>query len=75
MFGGEAAYREFVLKRHMWKFGLLPAEVEEFLAPYGWTVREQLGPQEYAESYLRPSGRVLPVSEIERAVHCVKVTA
>lgn len=75
MFGGEAAYREFVLRRRMWKFGLLPGEVGGFLAPYGWTAREQLGPREYTESYLEPSGRMLPVSEIERVVHCVKVTA
>ena len=75
MFGGEAAYRDFVLKRRMWKFGLLPGEVEEFLAPYGWVEREQLGPREYAERYLEPSGRALPVSEIERAVHCVNATA
>ena len=75
MFGGEAAYREFVLKRRMWKFGLLPGEVEGFLAPFGWEEREQLGPHEYAERYLEPACRPLPVSEIERAVHCVKVTA
>ena len=75
MFGGEAAYREFMLNRRMWKFGLLPHEVEGFLAPFGWAEREQLGPHEYAERYLEPACRPLPVSEIERAVHCVKVTA
>jgi len=74
MFGGEAAYREFVLKRHMWKFGLLPDEVPDFVGPYGWAETEQLGPQEFTERYLEPSGRALPVSEIERTVHCVKVS-
>jgi methyltransferase (TIGR00027 family) len=75
LFGGEAAYREFVQKRRIWKFGLLPAEVAEFVAEYGWTEVEQLGGSELAERYLVPSGRALPVSEIERIVRCVKVAA
>ena len=74
MFGGEAAHAEFVLKRRMWKFGLLPDEVPDFVAPYGWTEVEQLGPKEFTERYLESSGRTLPVSEIERIVHCVKVS-
>ncbi|GAB2817320.1 SAM-dependent methyltransferase [Lentzea nigeriaca] len=74
MFGGEAAYREFVVKRRLWKFGLLPDEVAGFLTPYGWAEVEQLGPQEFAERFLESSGRMLPVSEIERTVYCVKTT-
>jgi methyltransferase (TIGR00027 family) len=73
MFGGEAAHREFVQKRRIWKFGLLPAEVAEFVAAFGWAEVEQLGPREFTGRYLVPSGRVLPVSEIERVVRCVKV--
>lgn len=73
LFGGEAAYREFVVKRRVWKFGLLPEEVAGFLAPYGWAEVEQLGPPEFTERYITPSGRSLPVSEIERTVRCVKV--
>ncbi|SMD18090.1 SAM-dependent methyltransferase [Lentzea albidocapillata] len=73
LFGGEAAYREFVVKRHVWKFGLLPEEVAGFLAPYGWAEVEQLGPSEFTERYVAPSGRSLSVSEIERTVRCVKV--
>ncbi len=73
LFGGEAAYREFVVTRRMWKFGLLPEEVAGFVAPYGWAEVEQLGPGEFTERYIAPSGRSLPVSEIERTVRCVKV--
>jgi methyltransferase (TIGR00027 family) len=73
MFGGEAAYREFVVKRRMWKFGLLPDEAARFLEPYGWAEVEQLGPREFTERYIAPSGRSLPVSEIERTVRCVKI--
>jgi methyltransferase (TIGR00027 family) len=75
MFGAEAAHREFVTKRRMWKFGLMPDDVPEFLRPYGWAQTEQLGPPEFSARYVRPSGRVLPVSEVERIVHCVKVDA
>ncbi|MFS8097466.1 SAM-dependent methyltransferase [Lentzea alba] len=73
LFGGEEAYREFVVKRRVWKFGLLPEEVAGFVAPYGWVEFEQLGPGEFTERYLAPSGRSLPVSELERTVRCVKV--
>ncbi|RDI34386.1 SAM-dependent methyltransferase [Lentzea flaviverrucosa] len=73
LFGGEAAYREFVVKRRVWKFGLLPEEVAGFVAPYGWAEVEQLGPSEFTERYIASSGRSLPVSEIERTVRCVKV--
>ena len=75
MFGAEEGHREFVTKRRMWKFGLMPDEVEEFLAPYGWEQTEQLGPREFTARYVHPSGRDLPVSEIERTVHCVKAGA
>jgi methyltransferase (TIGR00027 family) len=75
MFGGEAAHQDFVVKRRMWKFGLLPDEVAGFVEPYGWAVTEQLGPEEFSARYVAPSGRALPVSEIERTVHCVKVEA
>lgn len=74
LFGGEAAHHEFVVKRRMWKFGLMPDEVADFLEPYGWAEIEQLGPREFTERYVEPSGRLLPVSEVERTVRCVKVT-
>lgn len=73
MFGGDAAYREFVVKRRLWKFGLMPDEVAGFVAPYGWEETEQFGPAEFTGRYLQPAGRVMPVSEIERTVHCVRV--
>ncbi|WP_033288092.1 SAM-dependent methyltransferase [Amycolatopsis jejuensis] len=72
LYGGEAAYREFVQKRRLWHFGLLPEQVGGFLTPYGWTEVEQAGPREFTARYLQPAGRVMPVSEIERCVHAVK---
>ena len=69
MYGAPAAYQEFVVKQGLWKFGLYPEQVAKFLAEYGWREREQVGPDEYEARYLRPAGRTLTASEIERAVY------
>ncbi|MEV6647978.1 SAM-dependent methyltransferase [Amycolatopsis sp. NPDC051371] len=68
-FGARAAYDEFVVKRRLWHFGLNPDEVDAFLAEYGWHTVEQCGPAEFTDRYVRPSGRDLPVSEVERSVY------
>lgn len=72
MYGGEAAYRQFELKRRLWHFGLLPEQIAEFLTLYGWTELEQMGEPEFTARYLEPSSRALRVSEIERSVLAVK---
>ncbi|MFE2752342.1 SAM-dependent methyltransferase [Actinosynnema sp. NPDC059335] len=72
LYGAQAAHREFVSGKRLWRFGLAPDKVEDFLAPYGWAAVEQVGPAEYDARYLRPAGRALPVSEIERCVLAVK---
>lgn len=38
-----------------------------------WAEREQVGNREYLARYVRPAGRDLPVSEIERFVYGEKV--
>ncbi len=48
---------------------LHPEQVAEFLAEYGWREREQVGPSEYETCYLRPAGRMITASEIERCVY------
>ncbi|MGW7532216.1 SAM-dependent methyltransferase [Amycolatopsis sp. NPDC054798] len=72
LYGAEAAYAEFVKKRQLWRFGMVPDHVEAFLAEYGWHEREQAGPEEFRSRYLEPGGRVMPVSEIERSVHATR---
>ncbi|MGW4398431.1 SAM-dependent methyltransferase [Amycolatopsis nivea] len=71
-YGAEAAYTEFVEKRQLWRFGMAPDDVAAFLAEYGWHEREQAGPEEFRTRYLEPSGRAMPVSEIERSVHATR---
>ncbi|WP_206791930.1 SAM-dependent methyltransferase [Amycolatopsis sp. MtRt-6] len=67
-YGARAAHDDFVTKWRLWRFGLRPGDVAGLLAEYGWREREQLGPAEFTSRYLRPAGRDLPVSEIERSV-------
>lgn len=69
MHGARAAYDEFVVNNRLWTFGLDPEQVPAFLADYGWRQNEQVGAQEYTERYLRPAGRTITASPIERAVY------
>jgi methyltransferase (TIGR00027 family) len=69
MYGARRIYEDVVLKRRLWHFGLDPEQVAGFLAEYGWREVEQVGSYEYAARYLKPAGRDVPVSEIERAVY------
>jgi methyltransferase (TIGR00027 family) len=68
----EGAYQDFVVRQQVWHFGLAPDQVAGLLDEYGWVEREQVGAAEYQDRYLRPVGRELPVSEIERFVHATK---
>ena len=71
-YGAEQAHQDFVVKHAMWHFGLDPDDVRSLLQEYDWAEREQVGSREYLARYVRPTGRDLPVSEIERFVCCEK---
>jgi methyltransferase (TIGR00027 family) len=75
LYGAEAAYQEFVVKRRLWHFGLMPEQITDFLALYGWDEIEQMGEQEFTARYVDPTTRTLPVSEIERSVLAVKTAS
>ncbi|QWF84155.1 SAM-dependent methyltransferase [Amycolatopsis sp. CA-230715] len=68
LYGAESAYREFVVRRPLWRFGMAPEAVPGFLAEYGWDEVDQVGAREFTDRYLVPAGRAMAVSEIERAV-------
>ena len=51
-----------------WIFGLEPAVMQEFLKPFQFTLMADVGNADYQESYLKPLGRKLVVSEGERIV-------
>lgn len=72
LYGLDALYEGFRVKEQVWQFGLAPEKVAAFLHEYSWEEVEQVGSQEYTAWYLNPCERVLPVMEIERAVHAEK---
>ena len=72
-YGSEALYHKYKVKRGLWRFGLDPDRVPDFLAEYGWRVVEQPTSQEFAARYVTTAGRDMPVSELERSVCAERV--
>jgi methyltransferase (TIGR00027 family) len=72
MYGAKVLYKRFRQRRQVWKFGLEPDEVEEFVHAYGWRLVEQAGPDYYWQHYIRPSGRKLTASGLEWTAYCEK---
>lgn len=54
-----------------WVFGLEPADVPSFLQPFHLSLIEDVGSADYQAKYLKPLGRDLFVSEMERVVQAV----
>jgi methyltransferase (TIGR00027 family) len=73
LYDAPALYRRFRLRSQVWKFGMLPEDVEAFLARYGWRLIEQAGPDELMDRYVRPAGRDLGTSQIEWSVYAEKI--
>jgi methyltransferase (TIGR00027 family) len=72
MYGSALLYKRFRQRRQVWKFGLNPDDVAEFVAEYGWELVEQAGPDYYLQNYIEPAGRDLTASQLEWAAYCVK---
>lgn len=70
LYGARSLYRRE--RRQMWHFGMVPEEVSDVLASYGWRVIEQAGPDYFLEHYIRPAGRDLTASQIEWSVYAEK---
>jgi methyltransferase (TIGR00027 family) len=72
MYGWERAFKQFVSKK-LWIFGMEPAAWPGFLKEYGWQVIEDVGYDELAEKYVKPTGRILASTPIERLIYAVKL--
>ncbi|MFF7984045.1 hypothetical protein ACFZDK_33855 [Streptomyces sp. NPDC007901] len=72
LYRADGTYQGFVAKTPMRRFGLAPNDIDRLLQEYGWAEREQVGSREYINHYIRPTGRDLPASEIERFVYAEK---
>ncbi|MDT5241640.1 MAG: hypothetical protein QOG79_3574 [Mycobacterium sp.] len=73
LYGAPVLYRRFRERSQVWKFGLLPGDIDGFLAEYGWRLIEQAGPDELMDRYVRPAGRDLTASQIEWSVYAEKI--
>jgi methyltransferase (TIGR00027 family) len=73
LYDAPALYRRFRLRSQVWKFGMMPEDVEAFLARYSWRLIEQAGPDELMDRYVRPAGRDLRTSQIEWSVYAEKI--
>ncbi|ASR34553.1 methyltransferase [Prauserella marina] len=72
LYDAREAHRQFVTKSHLWRFGMSPDTVTDFLTEYGWHKTEDLGATEFNDRYLEPAHRRLPLTQIERAVSAEK---
>lgn len=73
IFGQTKFYERMVAKRKVWLFGLNPGAVADLLREYGWRLVEDRSYAELAEQYVKPTGRVLPTTEIERIAYAEKM--
>jgi methyltransferase (TIGR00027 family) len=62
----EAFRKSAKLRPEPWYFGIDPSQLNAFLDARGLTLRHDFGALEHQADYLRPMGRKLEVSEIER---------
>lgn len=72
LYGARTLYRRFRERSDVWKFGLAPEEVDDFLTGYGWRLIDQAGPDELMDRYVRPAGRDLTASQIEWSAYAEK---
>jgi methyltransferase (TIGR00027 family) len=73
LYGSPVLYRRMRQRRQVWKFGLLPEEVGDFIAQYGWRLIEQAGPDLLMDRYVRPAGRDLTTSQLEWSAYAEKI--
>jgi methyltransferase (TIGR00027 family) len=73
MYGQENLYKQYIVRDKIWLFGMDPEGVANLLGSYGWRVVEHLGYEELAERYVKPTGRELASTPIERMVYAVKL--
>jgi methyltransferase (TIGR00027 family) len=72
MYGWENIYKKYV-KNKIWLFGMDPEAWPGFLEGYGWKIVEHIGYEELAERYVRPTGRELASTPVERIIYAEKV--
>jgi methyltransferase (TIGR00027 family) len=72
MYDAAILYKRFRQRQQVWRFGLDPGQVSEFIAEYGWRLIEQAGPDYFLQHYIEPSGRDLTASQLEWSAYAEK---
>lgn len=72
LYGAASLYKRFRERRQLWKFGLDPDRVADFIGDYGWRLVEQAGPDYHLAHYIRPAGRHLAASDLEWTAYAVR---
>jgi len=66
MYGWEKAFKTYVIKEKIWLFGMDPEEWPSFLNQYGWEIVQDVSYGELSEKYIKPTGRELASTPVER---------
>jgi methyltransferase (TIGR00027 family) len=72
MYDAAILYKRFRQRQQVWRFGLDPDAVSDFVAEYGWRLVEQAGPDYFLSHYIRPTGRDLGASQLEWSAYAEK---
>jgi methyltransferase (TIGR00027 family) len=72
MYDAAILFKRFRERQQVWRFGLDPESVPNFVAEYGWRLVEQAGPDYYLRTYIRPTGRNLGASQLEWTAYAEK---
>lgn len=67
--GADFLMNYFEMGEQTWNFGLNPSDISDFVNQYNLTLIEDVGASYYLENYLKPLGRNLYVSEMERIIY------
>jgi methyltransferase (TIGR00027 family) len=73
LYGWDEFYRKSVVAERIWRFGMEPEAWPDFLANYGWRLTEDVGYEVLVERYVRPTGRHLVATPIERIIYAQKI--
>jgi O-methyltransferase involved in polyketide biosynthesis len=73
LYGADGLYEKYVVKDRIWIFGMDPESWPAFLEKYGWHLVEDVSYEELAGRYVRPTGRVLATSPVERIIYAGKL--
>jgi len=72
LYGWQSGYKRFV-ETGTWQFGLEPEACPALLRNCGWRLIEDVAYEELAHEYIRPTGRSLASTQVERIVYAEKV--